>query len=105
MLDAQLHADGILSVRVGLNAAESLRKQHPDHSFRLDLAHDELSHPDNWARFKEPNVDAFMSFQQAQVSSFYVLNIFRSLGNYRLNNPQAYAQIKNDGRLVVYGSD
>ena len=104
-LDAQLHADGDLSVRVGLDAAESFRKQHPDHNFRLGLAHDELTHPDDWARFKELNVDAIMSFQWAQLSSFYIPSTFPSLGDYRLNNLQAYVQIEKAGRPVVYGSD
>lgn len=104
-IDAQLHVDGDLAVRVGLDAAEAFRKAHPDQEFRLGLAHDELSHPDDWARFAELGVDAIMSFQWAQLSSFYIPSTFASLADYRLNNLQAYAQIEKAGRPVVYGSD
>jgi predicted amidohydrolase YtcJ len=104
-LDAQLHADGDLSVRIALDAAESFRKNHPAHDFRLGVAHDELSHPDDWSRFAKLGVDAIMSFQWSQLSSFYLPSTFASLADYRLNNLQAYAQIEKAGRPVVYGSD
>jgi predicted amidohydrolase YtcJ len=104
-LDAQLHVDGDLAVRIGLDAAESFRKSHPGHKFRLGLAHDELSHQDDWARFAQLEVDPIMSFQWAQLSSFYLPSTFESLGDYRLRNLQAYAQIEKAGRPVVYGSD
>jgi predicted amidohydrolase YtcJ len=104
-VDAQLHADGDLSVRIALDAAESFRKNHPGHDFRLGLAHDELSHPNDWPRFAELGVDAIMSFQWSQLSSFYIPSTFSSIADYRLNNLQAYAQIEKAGRPVVYGSD
>jgi predicted amidohydrolase YtcJ len=104
-LDAQLHADGDLSVRIALDAAESFRKKHPSHDFRLGVAHDELSHPDDWSRFTKLEVDAIMSFQWSQLSSFYLPSTFSSLAEYRLKNLQAYAQIEKAGRPVVYGSD
>jgi predicted amidohydrolase YtcJ len=104
-LDAQLHADGDLSVRIALDAAESFRKKHPSHDFRLGVAHDELSHADDWSRFTELEVDAIMSFQWSQLSSFYLPSTFSSLAEYRLKNLQAYAQIEKAGRPVVYGSD
>ncbi|KAH8695800.1 amidohydrolase family-domain-containing protein [Phaeosphaeriaceae sp. PMI808] len=104
-IDAQLHVDGDLAVRIGLDAAESFRKQHPGHNFRLGLAHDELSHQDDWARFAQLKVDPIMSFQWSQLSSFYIPSTFASLGDYRLRNLQAYAQIEKAGRPVVYGSD
>lgn len=104
-IDAQLHADGDLAVRIALNAAESFRKNHPAQDFRLGVAHDELSHPDDWPRFAELGVDAIMSFQWSQLSSFYLPSTFASLADYRLKNLQAYAQIEKAGRPVVYGSD
>jgi predicted amidohydrolase YtcJ len=104
-LDAQLHADGDFAVRIALDAAESFRKNHPGRNIRLGVAHDELSHPDDWPRFAELDVDAIMSFQWSQLSSFYLPSTFQSLADYRLNNLQAYAQIEKAGRPVVYGSD
>jgi predicted amidohydrolase YtcJ len=104
-IDAQLHADGDLAVRIALDAAEAFRNRHPNYDFRLGVAHDELSHPDDWHRFAELDVDAIMSFQWSQLSSFYLPSTFSSLADYRLNNLQAYAQIEKAGRPVVYGSD
>lgn len=104
-IDAQLHADGDLSVRIGLDAAESFRKEHPDHDFRLGLAHDELSNEDDWGGFAELKVDPIMSFQWSQLSSSYLPSTFPSIADYRRLNLQAYAQIKKAGRPVIYGSD
>ena len=104
-IDAQLHVDGDLAVRTALNAAEAIRKAHPGLDFRLGLAHGEVSHPDDWPRFAELAVDAIMSFQWSQLSSFYIPGTFKSLANYRLDNLQAYAQIEKAGRPVIYGSD
>ncbi|EMD60279.1 hypothetical protein GGP41_008344 [Bipolaris sorokiniana] len=104
-IDAQIHADGDLSVRIGLDTAESFRREHPGHDFRLGLAHDELSHEDDWGRFAELEVDPIMSFQWSQLSSSYLPNTFPSIADYRRQNLQAYAQIEKAGRPVTYGSD
>jgi predicted amidohydrolase YtcJ len=104
-IDAQLHTDGDLAVRVGLDAAEAFRKAHPGHDFRLGLAHDELSHQDDWHRFAELEVDPIMSFQWSQLAPSYLPNTFPSLADYRRKNLQAYAEIEKAGRPVTYGSD
>ncbi|KAK8023241.1 amidohydrolase family-domain-containing protein [Apiospora marii] len=106
-VDAQLHADGDLAVRYGLDAAQAFLARHPDkkEQFRLGLAHEELSHQDDWARFAELGVDAIMSFQWAQLSSFYIPSTFATLGDYRRGNLQAHRRIEEVGRPIVYGSD
>ncbi|KAK7946017.1 uncharacterized protein PG986_010338 [Apiospora aurea] len=107
-IDAQLHVDGDLAVRYGLNAAQAFREKHPDRKrggFRLGLAHEELSHQDDWARFAELGVDPIMSFQWAQPSSFYIPSTFATLGDYRQGNLQAHRRIEEAGRPIVYGSD
>ncbi|KAJ4013962.1 hypothetical protein NW752_005674 [Fusarium irregulare] len=104
-IDAQLHVDGDLAVRIALDAAESFRKKHPGKDIRLGLAHDELSHQDDWGRFAKLGVDPIVSYQWSQLSSFYIPNTFNSLAEYRLNNLQAWAQIEKRGRPLVYGSD
>lgn len=103
--DAQLHVDGDLAVRVGLDAAESFRKKHPRKDFRLGLAHDELSDDKDWPRFAKLGVDPIVSYQWAQLSSFYIPNTFKSLADYRKDNLQAWAKIEQAGRPLVYGSD
>ncbi|KAF4451839.1 amidohydrolase ytcJ-like [Fusarium austroafricanum] len=103
--DAQLHVDGDLAVRVGLDAAESFRKKYPRKDFRLGLAHDEVSHEKDWPRFAKLGVDPIVSYQWSQLSSFYIPNTFKSLADYRKKNLQAWAMIEKAGRPLVYGSD
>ncbi|KAK8070362.1 hypothetical protein PG997_010565 [Apiospora hydei] len=106
-IDAQLHVDGDLAVRYGLNAAQAFMEKHPDRKgdFRLGLAHEELLHQDDWARFAELGIDPIMSFQWAQLSSFYIPSTFATLGDYRRGNLQAHRRIEEAGRPIVYGSD
>ncbi|PHH84558.1 hypothetical protein CDD83_1737 [Cordyceps sp. RAO-2017] len=104
-IDAQLHADGDLAVRVGLDAAESFRKKHPDHDIRLGLAHNELSNRTDWPRFSQLKVDPIMSFQWAQLSQDWVPETFMAISEYRHENLEAYAEIEGAGRPIVYGSD
>lgn len=106
-VDAQLHVDGDLATRYGLDAAQAFLETHPGRrgQFRLGLAHEELSHPADWARFGELGVDPIMSFQWAQPSSFYIPSTFATLGDYRRGNLQAHRRIEEAGRPIVYGSD
>lgn len=104
-IDVQLHTDGDLAVQIALNAAEKFQNKYPDHDFRLGLAHDELTQETDWPRFAKLGVDAIMSFQWAQLSSFYIPDTFQSLGEYRHDKLQAHWQIEGAGRPVVYGSD
>ncbi|KAH7137765.1 amidohydrolase family-domain-containing protein [Dactylonectria macrodidyma] len=104
-LDAQLHTDGDLAVRIALNAASSFRRKYPHKDFRLGLAHDELSHEKDWPRFAKLGVDPIVSYQWAQLSSFYIPNTFKSLAEYRNDNLQAWAKFEAAGRPLVYGSD
>ncbi|KAG9195796.1 hypothetical protein G6011_00917 [Alternaria panax] len=104
-VDARIHADGDLAVRIGLVSAESFRKAHPGHDFRLGLAHDEPSHQDDWVRFKELEVDAIMNFQWSQLVISYIPSTFLSLADYNRQNLQAYAEIEKAGRPITYGSN
>ncbi|KAH7020251.1 amidohydrolase family-domain-containing protein [Ilyonectria destructans] len=104
-VDAQLHVDGDLAVRVALDAAASFRKKHPKHKFKLGLAHDELTAESDWGRFAKLEVDPIVSYQWSQLSSFYIPSTFKSLADYRLDNLQSWAQFEKAGRPLVYGSD
>jgi predicted amidohydrolase YtcJ len=104
-IDAQLHVDGDLAVQVGLDAAEAFRKKHPGKDIRLGLAHNELSQESDWPRYAKLGVDPIVSYQWAQLSSFYIPNTFNSLAEYRMDNLQAWAQFEKRGRPLVYGSD
>lgn len=106
-VDVQVHADGDLAVRMALDAVEAFRAKHPEMAdYRLGVAHDELSNPDDWPRFAELAVDAIMSFQWSQPSSFYLPDNWRSLGKERFEHRlQAHREIADAGRPVTYGSD
>ncbi|KAM7205414.1 Amidohydrolase family domain containing protein [Naviculisporaceae sp. PSN 640] len=105
-VDAQLHTDGDMAVKVALDAAAAFKAKYPfKKNFRLGLAHDEVTLESDWARFAKLGVDAIMSFQWAQLSSFYIPDTFNALGEYRKDNLQCHPQIEAAGRPVVYGSD
>jgi len=104
-VDAQLHTDGDLAVKVALDAAAAFKQKYPNKSFKLGLAHDEVTFASDWPRFAQLGVDAIMSYQWAQLSSFYIPDTFKTLADYRLDNLQAHPQIENAGRPVIYGSD
>ncbi|KAL6412434.1 amidohydrolase 3 [Ilyonectria robusta] len=105
-VDAQLHVDGDLAVHVSLNAAEAYRKAHPKaRPIRLALAHASLTLEEDWPRFAELGVDAVFSFQWSQLAPMWVPDTLQSLGEYRMDNLDAYARIEKAGRPPVYGSD
>lgn len=105
-IDAQFHADGDLAVRIVLDAVESFRNAHPNYTdYRIGIAHDELTHADDWPRFAKLGVDAIMSFQWAQLSSFWIPNTFNSMGSERHDKLEAFGTIAKYGRPIVYGSD
>ena len=106
-IDAQVHCDGDLAVRVGLDAVEAFVRRHPDKKdYRVGLAHDEVSHPDDWPRFNQLGVDAIVSFQWAAPFGGNGTSDFRSsMGDERMQRLQAFGDIAKFGRPVVYGSD
>ncbi|KAH8892413.1 hypothetical protein GQ53DRAFT_861677 [Thozetella sp. PMI_491] len=105
-IDAQFHADGDLAVRVALDSVQNFRVRHPGKTdYRVGIAHDELTTPEDWPRFAELGVDAIMSFQWAQPSSFWVPDTFKALGPNRQNYLEAWGDIAKRGRNITYGSD
>ncbi|KAK0613537.1 amidohydrolase family-domain-containing protein [Immersiella caudata] len=103
--DVRLHTDGDLAVKVALDAAAAFEQKHSKKKFKFGLACDEVTLASDWACFAQLGVDAIMSYQWTQLSSFYIPNTFKTLADYRLDNLQAYPQIENAGRPIVYGSD
>jgi predicted amidohydrolase YtcJ len=106
-VDVQLHCDGDRAVRVALDAVEAFRKKHPDRKdYRVGLAHNELSDPKDWPRFKELEADAIMSFQWAAPRGGNgSSDTGRSFGPERMNHLQSFGEIAQFGRPVIYGSD
>jgi predicted amidohydrolase YtcJ len=105
-IDAQIHVDGDLAVRVALDSLEYFRNKHGDaYDYRVGLAHNELTDPADWPRFAELKADPIMSFQWAQASSVWIPNTLKSMGPVRSNYLEAFGDIARFGTRVIYGSD
>jgi predicted amidohydrolase YtcJ len=105
-IDAQIHVDGDLAVRVALDSIQNFREKHgDDFNYRIGLDHNEVTDPSDWARFAELKADPIMQFQWSQASSVWTPNTLNSMGPVRSNYLQAFGDIAKFGRPVVYGSD
>ncbi|KAF5512728.1 putative amidohydrolase YtcJ [Colletotrichum aenigma] len=105
-VDAQLHVDGDRAVHVSLDAADAFRRNHPDAApIRLALAHASLTLEEDWPRFAELGVDVVFQYQFSQLAPMWIPDTFNSIGEYRMGNLDAYAQIEEAGRPTVHGSD
>ncbi|RSM09197.1 hypothetical protein CEP52_004266 [Fusarium oligoseptatum] len=105
-IDAQLHVDGDLAVRVALDALEDVRTKYPHlNDYRVGFAHNEVTDPSDWPRFAELKADPIMSFQWSQASSVWLPNGLKSMGPVRSNYLEAWGSIAAFGSRIVYGSD
>ncbi|KAJ4180530.1 hypothetical protein NW755_011627 [Fusarium falciforme] len=105
-IDAQLHVDGDLAVRVALDALEDVRIKFPHlDDYRIGLAHNEVTDPSDWPRFAELKADPIMSFQWSQASSVWLPNGLKSMGPVRSNYLEAWGHIAAFGARIIYGSD
>ncbi|KAJ0293720.1 hypothetical protein Brms1b_003057 [Colletotrichum noveboracense] len=105
-VDAQLHVDGDRAVHVSLDAADAFWRNHPDAPpIRLALAHASLTLEEDWPRFAELGVDVVFQYQFSQLAPMWIPDTFNSIGEYRMGNLDAYAQIEEAGRPTVHGSD
>ncbi|KAH6685429.1 amidohydrolase family-domain-containing protein [Plectosphaerella plurivora] len=105
-IDAQIHVDGDLAVRVALDSLQNFREKHGDSfNYKIGLAHNELTNPSDWARFAELKADPIMQFQWSQASSVWIPNTLNSLGPVRSQHLEAFGDIAKFGRPIVYGSD
>lgn len=105
-IDAQIHVDGDLAVRIALDSIESFRKKYSDkYDYRIGLAHNELTDPDDWPRFAELKADPIMSFQWSQAASVWIPNTLKSMGPVRSNYLEAWGDIAKFGTRIIYGSD
>lgn len=105
-IDVQLHADGDGAVRRVLDAVEQFRENFPNVTdYKIAIAHAELSSPDDWPRFAKLGVDAILSFQWAQPSSTWQPLTYNAMGPDRMQYLEAFVDIAEGGRPIIYGSD
>ncbi|KAH7324137.1 amidohydrolase family-domain-containing protein [Stachybotrys elegans] len=105
-IDIQVHTDGDLAVRETLNSLERFRSSHGDeYDYRVGLAHNELTDPQDWPRFSKLKADPIMSFQWAQAMPEWIPNTLNSMGPIRSNYLEAWGSIAQSGSRIIYGSD
>ena len=99
------HAIGDRAVRTLLDAAEFALEANGELDNRHTVAHVELVHPDDFARFKELNVVACMQMQWAELDSYTVDYVKPYLGASRWRYLYPSGSIAAQGGLVSGGSD
>ena len=104
-MDAQIHADGDRAVHTVLDGIQQLRDSHPDVTdYKIGIAHNELTSPDDWSRFAKLNADAITSYQWPQPGTIWE-KVFDVLGPNRSQYLEAYGDLRKNDARIVYGSD
>lgn len=103
--DPHLHTVGEGAVSIALDAIEKMRAAHPEKDIRPGLAHNELVHPKDYARFARLGAIACLSFQWAAPTPELVAAERKMLGDVRFQEVEPIAKFIDAGATVVFGSD
>ncbi len=103
--DPHVHVDGDGAVRATLDALQALRATPGGKQVRPALAHAEIVHPADFARFAALDASAVLSFQWGKPAPDTVAGLKDYLGpqRYALLEPQAL--LRDAGARIVFGSD
>lgn len=96
-------ADG--AIEVTLDAIEHMRQQLPGKDIRPSLAHNELTSPHQYKRFKELDVMPCLSFQWAGYTEEFADDMRNILGEARFENLEPAGKFYDAGIRVAFGSD
>lgn len=96
-------ADG--AIEVTLNAIEHMRSQLPGKDIRPSLAHNELTSPHQFKRFKDLSVIPCLSFQWAGYTDEFAEDMRNILGDERFENLEPAGKFYDAGVRVAFGSD
>lgn len=99
------HAIGDRAVRTGLSAIQRMRAANGRMDSRPTLAHNELVHPDDFARFEKLGVIANMQYQWAVGASHSTDAVKPFLGPERWNHYEPEWYLYKAGARIAYGSD
>lgn len=102
--DPHLHTVGEGAVSIALDAIEKMRAAHPE-DIRPGLAHNELVHEKDYARFAHLGVIACLSFQWAAPTTELIAAETMMLGAKRMENLEPIAKFIDAGAVVAFGSD
>lgn len=96
-------ADG--AIEVTLDAIEVMRQKLPGKDIRPSLAHNELTAPHQFQRFKTLGAIPCLSFQWAGYSREFAEDIGHILGEERFQNLEPAGKFYDAGIRVAFGSD
>jgi hypothetical protein len=103
-LTVKMHATGDGSLRAGLDAIAAARKANGDSGLRHEIAHGELAHPDDIARFKPLGAVAELS-PILWYPTPLVAVMAEVIGRERANRFWPIKTMRDAGVVMVYGSD
>lgn len=96
-------ADG--AIEVTLDAIEAMRQKLPGKDIRPSLAHNELTSPHQYKRFKELGAMPCLSFQWAGYTQEFADEMRDVLGEGRFDNLEPAGKFYDAGIRVAFGSD
>lgn len=104
-LDVHIHSTGDRAVKTALNAIERARAAVPEGDFRPALAHCELMHGADFARFAALDVFPVLSFQWGKPSFDTIDSVKDYIGPERFKYLETTGKFAAAGANVVFGSD
>ncbi|MHC5225371.1 amidohydrolase [Ignatzschineria sp. LJL83] len=96
-------ADG--AIEVTLNAIETMREKLPGKDIRPSLAHNELTAPHQYKRFKDLGAIPCLSFQWAGYSREFADELLNIVGKERFDHLEPAGKFYDAGIRVAFGSD
>lgn len=103
-IDPHIHAIGDNAVKLSLDAIAKARAG-TSREFRPAIAHAELVEPVDYARFRQLDVAAVMSYQWSIPGPNSVIGAKNPLGPARFERMEPFDKLYGNGARVVYGSD
>ena len=104
-IDPHIHADGDGAVRFSLDGYEAMRAVYPGAAIRAAIAHVEVVHPDDFARFGKLDVIPVPSFQWAKPAGDTIEGARDYLGPQRFKYFEPLGFLHDAGARIAYGSD
>ncbi len=104
-IDPHVHADGDGATRATLDGFEAMRARFPGERIRAAIAHVEVVHPDDFARFGALDVIPVPSFQWAKPASDTFEGARDYLGPVRFEHFEPLGYLHQAGARIAYGSD
>lgn len=104
-IDPHLHSDGDGAVRAAMDGIAAMRGANVGADVRPALAHCELVHPDDYARFAALNVTPVLSFQWGEPAPDTVEGARDMLGAERVRRIEPAGVLAAQGARIAFGSD